>query len=590
MSYDGIVMRAVTLELNENLQGARIDKIFQPSKNELYLNLRQTGHTYRLLLSVLAQEAGVYLTSRPSINPTTPPHFCMLLRKHLEGGRITNVCQNSLERIIEITCDVINDWGEPAQRKLIIEIMGKHSNIILLDPATDRIIDAIHRISPSISRYRQVLPGLSYQTPPPQEKLIPWEVEQEVFYDKLLSYSLSQTLYKAILSSFIGLGPQTVEEIIYRSGLSSSLSIEYCGEYELNKLWLAFNQFAKAIKGGDFSPEIVFLDKKPLTFSALALTHYSSHFRQSFPSMNEAVDKYYNFKKETNQFQQKKNDLNQVIKKETERCEKKAGLQLNTISEAKNSDHYRLWGELLTANLYALKPGKEAQVNNFYTEEGQTEIIPLEEHLTVLENAQRYFNKYRKAKNAAQKAQPQYEETLAELNYLFSLATSLENVDILSEIEEIKDELREAGYIKTIISKKSKVKPSTPEATIPLKLLLDGWDIYVGRNNKQNDQLVTRISKPEDLWLHTKDIPGSHVIIKSQGNTSIPENILEKAALLAAYHSKARSSANVPVDYTLRKYVWKIKGAKPGMVHYESQRTIYVTPNKVIIDSLLESI
>lgn len=580
MSYDGIVMRAIALELDQLLKGARIDKIFQPNKNEVIINVRQPGHNYRLMLSALAQEAGVYLTTRPSINPVTPPLFCMLLRKHLEGGRILGFSQYSLERIIEMTCEVIDDFGEPALRKLVIEIMGKHSNIILLDPCNNKIIDSIYRITPAISRYRQVLPGLSYQTPPPQDKLIPWEVNQESFNEKLFSFSLSQTLSKALLSSFLGFGPQTVEEIIYRSGLSSTLAIEYCGEYELNKLWRSFKQISEEIELGKFSPEIVLIDDIPHTFSAIALTHYSNETRQAFHSMNETVDIFYTHKNKTNQFQQKKNDLLQIIKKEYDRCEKKAGLQLTTIKEAANSDHYRLWGELLTSHLHTLKPGKEAEVANFYSPEYKTEVIPLDEDLSILENAQHYFNKYRKAKNAAQKAQPQYDETMAECAYLSSLAASLDNVNTLSEIDEIRDELRESGYIKTVIAKNNKSKPHTLEATPPLKLVIDGWEIYVGKNNRQNDLLVTKMSKPEDLWLHTKDIPGSHVIIKNKGTTAIPNEILEKAALLAAYHSKARNSTNVPVDYTLRKHVWKLKGAKPGMVHYENQRTIFVTPEK----------
>lgn len=586
MSYDGIVMRAIVLELDQLLKGARIDKIFQPNKNEVIINVRQPGHNYKLMLSALAQEAGVYLTARHSINPATPPLFCMLLRKHLEGGRILGFSQLSLERIIEMTCEVIDDFGEPALRKLVIEIMGKHSNIILLDPCNNRIIDSICRITPVISRYRQVLPGLSYQTPPPQDKLIPWEVNQESFNEKLYSFSLSQTLYKALLSSFLGFGPQTVEEIIYRSGLSSTLTIDYCGEYELNKLWRSFKQISENIELGSFSPEIVLIDDIPHTFSAIALTHYANGTRQAFYSMNETVDIFYTHKNRANQFQQKKNDLLQIIKKENERCEKKAGLQLTTIKEAANSDHYRLWGELLTSHLHTLKPGKEAKVANFYSPEYTTEVIQLDEDLSILENAQNYFNKYRKAKNAAQKAQPQYDETMAECAYLSSLTASLDNVNTLSEIDEIRDELRESGYVKTVIAKNSKSKPHTLEATPPLKLVFDSWEIYVGKNNRQNDLLVTKISKPEDLWLHTKDIPGSHVIIKSKGTTAIPNEILEKAALLAAYHSKARNSTNVPVDYTLRKHVWKLRGAKPGMVHYENQRTIFVTPEKEKVNML----
>ncbi|MDX9872716.1 MAG: NFACT RNA binding domain-containing protein [Clostridia bacterium] len=586
MSYDGIVMRAVALELQNILSGARVDKIYQPGKYEVILSLRQPGQSYRLMLSAAAQEAGVYLTTRTFVNPTEPPLFCMLLRKHLEGGRIASVAQRGLERILEITCDVLDDWGEPAQRRLIIEVMGKHSNIILLNPAENRILDAVHRVSFSVSRYRQVLPGLPYQAPPEQDKLIPWEASPEEFSAKLLSHPYSHTLYKALLSSFAGFGPLTVEEVIYRSGLSANLTLEYCGEYELSLLWRFFRQTAEDIRTGRFEPEIVRQDNKPLAFSALALTHFTAGTRQRYAGISETVDTYYGGKREVNLFTQKKNDLLQVIKKESERCEKKAGLQLETIHAAETSDHYRLWGELLTAQQHALQPGKTAEVLNFYAEKEEILTIPLREELTLLENAQSYFNKYRKAKNAAKKARPQYEETAAELSYLNSIAISVENVESVTELNEIREELIEAGYLKPAPPGKGKVKPQAAQASAPLRFLLEGWEIYAGRNNKQNDLLVTRLAKPEDTWLHTKDIPGSHVLIKNKQGEPVPDSILEKAALIAAYHSKARLSTHVPVDYTLRKYVWKIKGAKPGMVHYENQRTVFVTPDAETIRQL----
>lgn len=592
MSYDGIVMRAVALELSGQLIGARIDKIYQPGKYEVILGLRQPGVSFRLMLSAAAQEAGVYLTARTFVNPTEAPLFCMLLRKHLEGGRIAAVTQRGLERILEIDCDVLDDWGEPARRRLTIEVMGKHSNIILLDPAGNRILDAVHRVPLSVSRYRQVLPGLAYQAPPEQDKLVPWEVQAEEFSAKLMNSSLSQTLYKALLSSFAGFGPLSAEEVIYRSGLSADLTLEYCGEYELSTLWRFFRQTAEDIEQGAFSPEIVCQDAKPLAFSALALTHYTAGSRQSCPGISAAIDAYYGGKREVSLFAQKKNDLLQAIKKEQDRCEKKAGFQLETIHEAGKSEHYRLWGELLTAQQHALQPGQSAEVLNFYSENQDTIVIPLQEELNILENAQKYFNKYRKAKNAAEKARPQYEETQSELSYLNSLAVSVDNVESLAELQEIREELIAAGYLKAPApaKQKSKAKQAAAQPSAPLRFLLEGWEIYAGRNNKQNDLLVTKLAKPEDTWLHTKDIPGSHVLIKNNKGLPIPASILEKAALLAAYHSKARLSTHVPVDYTLKKHVWKIKGAKPGMVHYENQRTVFVTPDAETITSLFTHI
>lgn len=274
MSYDGIVLRAVSLELNSLLQGARIDKIYQPGKSEIILNLRQPGQTYRLLLSALAQDAGVFLSGQSRSNPSQPPLFCMVLRKHLEGGKILSVKQPGLERVLEITCDVADELGERVNRCLTVEIMGKHSNIILLDPQNMRIIDSIFRVPPSLSRYRQVLPGQPYLPPPPQEKILPWEITVEAFFEKLVKAPLTQSLSKSLLANFSGLGPQTAEEIVGRAGLDPKYRLEFCGEYELSRLWQVFHDFAVQTEAGRFTPEVIIHDEIPQTFSAVALTGY----------------------------------------------------------------------------------------------------------------------------------------------------------------------------------------------------------------------------------------------------------------------------------------------------------------------------
>lgn len=582
MSYDGIVMRAVALELNQALAGARIDKIYQPTKGEIILQLRQIGQNYRLLLSAQAQEAAVFLSTRTSPNPAAPPLFCMVLRKHLEGGRITAVFQQGLERILEITIETYNEMGDRVNRKLTAEIMGKHSNIVLLDPATNKILDSIYRIPSSVSSYRQVLPGLVYTPPPPQDKYLPWAIGQEDFMNKLLDMPLSQKLSKIILNLFSGLGPQSCEEIIARAGLDPSLALEFCGEYELNRLWQCFSMTADAIKNGCFNPEVIIRNEKPLTFSALALTHFPEESRRSFPSMNEALDFFYSCRKKSNAFQQKKGDLLQRIKHETDRCEKKASIQEETMRIAAEAEKYKFWGQLLTASQYELAQGPEVRVRDYHSLQESFVTIPLDESVSIMENAQIYFKKYQKARNAARQAQIHLRETRQELVYLYSLAASLENVTSLAEAEEIREELQEAGYIKApVLKKKNKAAPPR-EASKPEKVEIQGWEIYYGKNNKQNDLLTMKIAKPEDTWLHTKDIPGSHVIIKNPASKPIPPEVLETAALLAAYNSKARFSTQVPVDYTLKKNVWKQKGAKPGMVNYDKQRTIYVTPPRQV--------
>jgi len=579
MSYDGIAVRAVVSELKGLLTGARLDKIYQPSKNEILLHLRNNRQNFRLLLSTLAQEAAVYCTNQIRENPIQAPLFCMVLRKHLEGARVISVEQPGLERIIEFTLEAYNELSDLVHRRLIAEIMGKHSNIILIDPATQKIIDSLHRIPQSISSYRQVLPGLTYIQPPPQEKVIPWEITEEEFKTRLLAQPLSQKLAKCYLNLFGGFGPQTCAELISRAGLDPSQPLEFCGDYELTRLWETFNEAVQAMKEGSFQPEVIMQEGRPITFSAIALTGFTDADRLSFPSLNEALDYFYSHRLKDNSFQQKKGNLSQIISKEIERCEKKAGLQAETIHAAEETEHCRLWGELLTANQYQLSPGKEARVQNYYDPDCQTITIPLDENLSVMENAQNFFKKYQKARNAAKQAQIQLEETRRELDYLQSLITSLENVTTMAELEEISLELQEAGYLKATASRQKKTAPAV-ESSKPVKVTIANWEIYYGKNNKQNDLLTMKMAKAEDTWLHAKDIPGSHVIIKNPEHKEIPEEILEAAAILAAYNSKARFSTQVPVDYTLKKHVWKIKGAKPGMVNYDNQRTVYVTPTE----------
>lgn len=588
MSFDGLVLRAVTLELQEKLCGARIDKIYQPTKRDIILTLRQKGTNYKLLLCSQAHEARVHLVSATAPNPPEPPLFCMVLRKHLEGGKILSLTQQNLERVLEIDCEVFDELGEKTKRKIIIEIMGKHSNILLIDPADHKIIDAQQRVPASLSRYRQVLPGLIYQTPPPQDKIIPWKITPQEFYQRLLELPLNTKISKALLKVSKGMSPQSINELIYRTGLDDQLLLEYCGEYELSSLWQQLTQIGLKIQDGEFTPEVISQDKQPLTFSALALTSSPPDERQSFSTMNEALDFYYLHKNKSNTIQQKKGGLLSVIKKEIQRCAKKAELQQATIQEAENSGHYRLWGELLTANLHCLSQGAEVQVSNYYDPDGRMETIPLKPQLTVGENAQRYFARYQKSKNASVKAKEQLTETKKELDYLVSLINSLENVSSISEIEEIREEMRQTGYLKsTEKANKANKKAALQQPSLPHKLVLDSWLIYFGKNNRQNDLLTMKMAKSEDLWFHTKDIPGSHVIIKNPHNNPIPTKIIEKAALIAAHHSQARYSTKVPVDYTKRQNVWKPQGAKPGFVLYEKQRTLYVTPDAETIKKLL---
>ncbi len=587
MSFDGIVMRAIALELGQELTGARVDKIYQPSKQEILLHLRQKGGNYRLLLSSSAQEAAIYLTSQARENPSQAPLFCMVLRKHLEGGRIISINQPELERILEITIESYDELGDLVQRQLTVEIMGKHSNIILLDPSTQTIIDSIRRIPLSVSSYRQILPGLTYTPPPPQDKILPWEIGEEEFKSKILNQPLQQKLSKIYLNLFAGFGPQTCAELISRANLEPNLPLEFCGEYELNMLWQAFSTAAQAIQQGVFHPEIIKENERFITYSAIALSNFTSESRQVMSTMNKALDYFYSHRKRSDALQQIKGNLLSTIKKEIERCEKKAVLQSQSILEGERVEEYRLWGELLTANQYQLSPGSEAVVVNYYDPEGASITIPLDDTLSIMDNANYYFKKYQKARNAAKQAAIHLADTQEELEYLQSLLASLDNVTTKVEAEEIKQELQESGYLKAPVVKKKGKTGSSQETSKPSKIIYEGWEIYFGKNNKQNDLLTMKMAQKEDTWLHTKNVPGSHVIIKNPGNKPIPDPVMEAAAILAAYNSKARHSSQVPVDYTLRKHVWKQKGAKPGMVNYNNQHTVYVNPDEELVKNLL---
>lgn len=583
MSFDGIVLQKICQELKKTISGARIFKIYQPQKQQVVFHLHQKGLTHKLLFSGLAQEARVHLVSETETNPSEPPLFCMVLRKQLMGGRLISIEQPGLERILKINCQVINELGEPCQRLLIMEIMGRHSNLILLDPAENRIIDALQRIPAALSRYRQILPGLTYQDPPPQKKLIPWQVEQACFYEKLLKQPEQSKLEHALLNTCAGLSPQSIREIIISSDLKPETTLEYCGEYELSKLWQTLIQLGRGLMNSTLKSEIILKASLPLAFSAFPLeASFPGENRKTFTSMSQALEFYYQRKNAFVQIRQKKTKLEKIINKEIAHNEKKLGRQLKTLESTQNAEQDQLWGELLTANLHALSGGKKAEVANYYHPKGKIEIIPLNPQLTPAENAQHYFKLYRKKLATFKQTKKQLAETKEELSYLYSLLTSLNNANQLNEIKEIEEEIRGAGYLKKGTIKR-KETPSRP-----LKLSINGWLIYVGKNNRQNDLLTMKMAKKEDLWLHPQNIPGSHVLIKNREGKTIPREIIEKAALLAAYHSQARHSTQVPIDYTERKNVWKPKGAKPGFVLYEKQKTLYVTPEKEVIKALLQ--
>lgn len=598
MSFDGIVLRAVAHECSQHLTGARIDKIAQPNRHEIVMALRNRSQNYKLLFSTLAQEARVHLTTTTAPNPPQPPLFCMVLRKHLEGGKVLSIRQSGLDRILVLSVQIIDEMGDLAERQLLAEIMGKHSNLVLLDPASRRIIDSIHRVPANISRYRQVLPGLVYTTPPAQDKLPLWEETEDQIGPRLLETGPNKALDKLLLSVYAGIGPQTVQELLHRAGLEPSQTLEFFGQYEYLKLFRSVQNMGNALRGNLYHPEVILQDGVPKAFSAVALTQYPEHQRKAFESVNEMLDFFYRNRSTYNLFRQRQSDLEQVLRREQERCERKAGLQATAIQDAKEAQRWRLYGELLMAHAYDLPQGIEAVVPNYFEPETPLVVIPMDPALTPLQNAQNYFKRYQKAQHTARQAQAPYEETLEELAYLDSVAASLGSVTELSELAEIKEELQEAGYIKAEPVKSAKTpktgkggrtsKPGKPAAQPqPGQVTIEGFQILYGKNNRQNDFLTMKIARNGDLWLHTQKIPSAHVIIRNPDRRTIPDSVIVAAAKLCVWNSKARYSSQVPVDYTLRQHVWKPKGAKPGMVLYENYKTLFAAAAEQEITAFL---
>lgn len=586
MPFDGLVMAAVSSELKNQIIGARVEKIHQPLREEIALVISKPRERYRLLLSANATQARIHLTHENKPNPSSPPMFCMVLRKHLEGGRLVAVEQPGLERILHLKFDTRDELGQPAIKTLVIEVMGKHSNIILLDDQKGTIIDGIKRYSHAVSRHREVLPGREYIAPPTQGKTDPRDIRQEQFLQLITNGHLDTKLTDLLLQIFDGFSPRMCQEVLYRTGLPTNITLNHCGEYELSLLWQHFQPFSQALRQGRFTPTAVFKPQgSPLDFAAFELTQF-----QQYPTlrgtMNQLLDEYYRQVDYRQQLQAKSQSLLTIISRDISRLKNKLPKYQKSLQQADRGEDYRIYGELLSANMYRLEKGMtQVEVENFYSPDLEKLVVPLDAQKTPSQNIQAYFKKYTKAKNTLEAVTEQMKQAQQELAYLESVETAIKNSNTLEDLEEIHSELVAQGYVKAVPAKGKKTTEGK-EKPQPLKFTSsDGWAIWVGKNNRQNDYLTTRWAKPEDLWLHTKDIPGSHVVIRTDGRP-VPPNTLAEAAMLAAYHSKAKHSNQVPVDYTFIKHVHKPNGAKPGMVIYLNQQTIYVSPDEETVQRL----
>ncbi len=583
MPFDGFVLAAIRRELEEKITGSAIDRIYQPTAEALVFNLRRARERHRLFLSAHPTNARVHLMSAPVENPASPPLFCMALRKHLEGGRLKKIDQPGLERILILDIEARDETGALAPKRLVCELMGKHSNIILVDGRTGLIVDAIKRYSHAVSRYREVLPGRPYLPPPAQGKFNPLLLREEEFERAILTQPLELPLKDALQACLDGFSKTLARELVYRAGLPEEMILDECGDYELKKLWRALQELIIPAEKGQFQPTLAARQKKYIDFAAFELTHLTGVTRIT-GSMNVLAEQFYAQKEAGEELEKQRQALLKLVHKELKRLHKKFSIQEEQLSAAQEADEARLYGEILMANLHRLEKGlAHALLENFYDPQHKPVQIPLDPGLSPVENARAYFKKYNKTKNALQKARELIAEIQQELVYLAGVETALQQAASLADLGEIKEELAEQGYLPPENRKKTGPAPRSPELLTFTSS--DGFTILVGRNNKQNDYLTMRLAKSNDLWLHAKNIPGAHVIIRADNRTPTP-TALQEAAALAAYYSRARHSQNVPVDYTLRKNVQKPRGARPGFVIYKEQRTITVNPDEELVARL----
>lgn len=580
MALDGIATANIVFELNDRLLGGRIDKIYQPLGDEIIFSARSIGANYKVLASANSSHPRIHLTQLSKDNPMSPPLFCMVLRKYIAGGKIVRITQPNFERIILIEIESMNEMGDVTAKKLIIEIMGKHSNIILTDE-NDKILDAIKRVSHEKSSVREVLPGKTYVFPPSQNKSNPLHAEFEPFLF-LLHQQEGMKLQEFIYKNYTGISPVMASEICFRANLEPSLACEQVDNISGQNLFSAFFEVMQKTAENAFSPEIIYQPKtnKILDFSVLPMTQFKTFKQVPYPSISELLEAFYSEKDNAYHIQQKAHDMRRIILSNIERCVKKKEIQKKTLKDTDSKELWKLKGELITSNIYAIpKDATSFTAVNFY-EETMPEIeIALDPTKTPAENAQKYFNKYNKAKRTLEALKIQTKQNDDELDYLESILNGLENAKETGDLEEVKTELTEAGFMKKRFTKKG--KQQKPKTTKPMHFISSNdFDIYVGKSNIQNDELTLRFAESKDIWLHTKDIPGSHVIIRTNGTGTTPDATLLEAANLAAFYSKAKTGSNVPVDYTLRKNVKKPNGAKPGMVIYEQNKTLYITPSE----------
>lgn len=578
MALDGAFLRHIKNELEATLLDSKVDKVYQPSRDEFILAMRTREGMFRLLLSARANSPRINITSVLPENPQTPPMLCMLLRKKLCGARLREIRQPQLERILFLDFEGKNELGDTVMLTLAVEIMAQYSNVIFLD-GDGIIIDALKRVDPSMSSRRLVLPGIKYELPPQQNKLSMLDATSEQIVEAIKASPKNAELSKALLSVMQGVSPVVCREIAFLTGRGEDVFSHEMTEEHIKRLTFFINRTAETVKSASGLPYCVRDNSgKPIDFSFIEITQYGNGAKaESGESFCTLLDGYYAQRDAAERMRVKSQDLLRLLISTEERLTRKINIQTTELAGCADREHLRICGDILEANLYRIKKGDTVcEAENFYDEALSTIKIELNPALSPTQNAQKYYKEYRKAKTAEQVLAVQIEKAKNELLYIDAVLDSLSRAESERELNEIRAELYEQGYIKT-----NRQKQKMPSQLPPLEFKSkSGFTILVGRNNKQNDKLTLKQADKNDLWFHTKDIPGSHTVILTQGKEVDDETVLY-AAKLAALHSKAKDAGKVPVDYTKIRYVSKPQGSKPGMVIYTDQHTLYVEPSLI---------
>ena len=572
---DGLTVGFAARELDDILRDGRIDKITQPERDTVVLVIRAGGANHRLLLCASPNNARCHLTMNSYSNPLEPPAMCMLMRKQIAGARITGVRQVDGDRIVHVDMDAVNELGDHVLRRLVLEIMGRHSNLLLLDE-NDRILEATRHVNPEMSRVRQIQPGMTYLPPPAQDKLNPQTVTADELYARLVSLPEGK-LSRSLADTVTGLSRAAAEELACR--------VLQPGEEWPGNLRDASERLADFLgRLPQMADPRVLFGENGETEDVFPFPYLSrrTDSQRPYKTLSEALEVYFGTRDARDRLNQKSASMVRMLKGQMDRCQRKLALQEEELSSAERMEEYRRMGEVLNANLYQLKKGMaEAVLPDWNDPDGGTITVPLDIKLTPSQNAQKYFKKYQKARSAREIAAQQRDKTLAEADYLEGMLLDVDKCVGESELEEIRQELVRTGYMKKTTNRRQ--QRQLPQSRPYRYLSDDGIEILVGKNAAQNDR-ITLGAKPGETWLHAKEMPGSHVIICREGE--IPQTTMKQAAMLAAWYSKGQRSSMVPIDYTLRKYVKKPSGAAPGKVIYTHQKTVYVTPEETEIKKI----